>query len=258
METIKGIVERLSRHKNIVAITLGGSRASGNNDEKSDYDVYVYYDEPIDKEFRRNILQAYCTHLEIAVDYFEEEDDCILSNGVIIELIYRNIVDIKNNVTSIMEHHSASLGYTTCLLDNLTASKVLYEDNRRYSDLIKSIHYTSQLRKNIIAKNMDMLHGVIASYDKQIMKAFQRQDMVSVNHRIAAYLASYFDILFAINGVYHPGEKRLIALAKKKCRKLPANFEQDINQLLKLQNIEQTLNSLYQNIKVLAEADETV
>lgn len=77
--------------------------------------------------------------------------------------------------------------------------------------------------------------------------------MVSVNHRIAAYLASYFDILFAVNEVYHPGEKRMIALAKKKCRKLPENFEEDIESLLRLENVEQTLDSLYQNMKILVD-----
>lgn len=253
MEEIKGIVEKLSKHKNIVAITLGGSRASGNNDEKSDYDVYVYYDEPIDQEFRKHVLQEYCNYMEIAVNYFEEEDDCILHSGVVIELIYRSISDIEKYVSNMMEHSSASLGYTTCFLDNLTASIVMYEEEECYSNMVNSIHYSGDLRKNIIKKNMEMLHGVIASYDTQIIKAYQRQDMIAVNHRIAAYLASYFDIIFAINYVYHPGEKRLIELAKKKCKKLPVNFEQDINQLLRLEKMEETLNSLYQNIKVLAD-----
>lgn len=253
MENIKGIVEGLAQHKNIVAITLGGSRASGNNDEKSDYDVYVYYNKKVDKEFRKGVLQEYCKYMEIAVDYFEEEDDCILNSGIIIELIYRNIEDIKNYVQNMMNNHTASLGYTTCFLDNLTVSKVLYEDADCYSELVRQISYPNELREHIITKNMEMLHGVIASYDTQIIKAFHRQDMVSVNHRIAAYLASYFDILFAINHVYHPGEKRLIELAKKKCKELPVNFEQDINNLLNLVNVEQTLDSLYQNLKAIEE-----
>lgn len=45
------------------------------------------------------------------------------------------------------------------------------------------------------------------------MTAIVRQDPVSLNHRIAAWLASYFDILFAINGQFHPGEKRLLTYA---------------------------------------------
>ena len=75
--------------------------------------------------------------------------------------------------------------------------------------------YPESLRQNIISKNMEMLHGVIASYDAQIINAYQRGDFVSVNHRISAYLASYFDIIFALNKMYHPGEKRLVEIVKK-------------------------------------------
>jgi hypothetical protein len=36
-----------------------------------------------------------------------------------------------------------------------------------------------------------------------------------MNHRLAALLASAFDVLFALNRVPHPGEKRLLELAAR-------------------------------------------
>jgi hypothetical protein len=56
--------------------------------------------------------------------------------------------------------------------------------------------------------------------------------LVSINHRIAALIASYFDIIFAVNYLPHPGEKRLVQLANKLCEKLPKNMEQDITSLI--------------------------
>ena len=70
-----------------------------------------------------------------------------------------------------------------------------------------------------------------ASYYEQIEKAVKRNDLVSVNHRIAAFMASYFDVIFAINKSLHPGEKRLVKFALNHCKVLPDNFEQNINKL---------------------------
>ena len=38
----------------VEAIALGGSRATGRNDETSDYDVYIYVNKPIEENVRRN------------------------------------------------------------------------------------------------------------------------------------------------------------------------------------------------------------
>lgn len=55
---------------------------------------------------------------------------------------------------------------------------------------------------------MDLLTGSLPSYDKQIEKILVRKDIVSINYRVAAFLESYLDIIFAINRLTHPGEKR--------------------------------------------------
>ena len=76
-----------------------------------------------------------------------------------------------------------------------------------------------------------------ASYYEQIEKALKRTDIVSVNHRISAFLASYFDIIFAINKLLHPGEKRLIKFAEENCKILPKDFGLNIEKLLNQPNL---------------------
>ena len=56
---------------------------------------------------------------------------------------------------------------------------------------------------------MKLLSGMLPSFDAQIEKAENRKDFVSVNHRVTEFLASYFDIIFALNEMTHPGEKRM-------------------------------------------------
>ena len=58
-------------------------------------------------------------------------------------------------------------------------------------------------------------------------------DRVSLNHRIAALLASYFDVIFALNRVLHPGEKRLIEWAQAHCAHLPIDMADQITALFK-------------------------
>ena len=67
------------------------------------------------------------------------------------------------------------------------------------------------------------------AYDHQIAKAVGRNDRVSINHRTAAFLESYFDVLFARNELTHPGEKRLMQLCRTQCTVLPDNFEDNLN-----------------------------
>ena len=67
----------------------------------------------------------------------------------------------------------------------------------------------------------------------QIEKAVRRGDSVSVNHRVTEFLASYFDLIFAVNEKTHPGEKRLVELCRAGCRLLPENFEENLENLFR-------------------------
>jgi hypothetical protein len=64
--------------------------------------------------------------------------------------------------------------------------------------------------KGVIDKNLPLLGANLHSYEQQIRSAFRRRDRVSLNHRTAAWLASYFDVLFAANRRFNPGEKRVL------------------------------------------------
>ena len=51
------LFDEFSHILQVEAIALGGSRATGRNDEKSDYDVYLYLSDSVDECIRRDILK---------------------------------------------------------------------------------------------------------------------------------------------------------------------------------------------------------
>lgn len=254
MEKIKDIVNELAKLPEIKAITLGGSRTSGYQDENSDYDVYVYCENQVPVAAREAILKKYCKYIELANTYWEEEDDCILNSGTIIEIIYRDFSSFEEQLEATVFNGNANNGYTTCMWSNLMTSIVLYEKDDVYSKLKErfTIAYPSILKKNIINKNYQLLTGYIPSFDEQIIKAYKRKDMVSVNHRVTEYIAAYFDLVFAANEVLHPGEKRMLTIALDRCENLPSNIKDISNILENLSNEDKAmyyLNQLTKNMK---------
>lgn len=217
----------------VEAIALGGSRACGDHDERSDYDLYIYCTAVPHEDKRKQLLEKYCQYMEIGNSFWELEDDCTLKDGVDIDILYRNIEDFSRSIRSVVEEHTAYNGYTTCMWHNLLHSRVLYDKNGTFELLQRKyqVPYPEELRDNIIRKNLRLLSGNLPSYDAQIKKAAARQDMVSVNHRTAAFLESYFDIIFALNRLTHPGEKRMVQYAREQAAVLPANFEENLNKL---------------------------
>lgn len=227
------LFEELGHFPQVEAIALGGSRATGRNDEKSDYDVYVYTTGPIAEENRKAVLEKYCRYMEIGNSFWELEDDVTLKDGIDMDIIYRNRQDFEGMVSSVVTDCIPWNGYTTCMWHNLITSRIILDKNGALTALQEKyrIPYPRQLKENIIANNRKLLSGMLPSFDLQIRKAEKRGDLVSVNHRVTEFLASYFDILFALNEMTHPGEKRMQSICSRECRLLPYDFDKNLNRL---------------------------
>lgn len=216
------------------ALVLGGSRATNSYDEKSDYDLYVYCSSIPSLQKRKDILEQCCDYMELGNSFWELEDDCTLKNGVDIDILYRNLDDFSSGIEDVVDRGKPHNGYTTCMWHNLLHSRIIYDRNGRYAKLQSSydIAYPEKLKDAIIHNNLRLLTGNLPSYDRQIHKAVIRNDLVSINHRTSAYLESYFDIIFAMNELTHPGEKRMMEYALANASILPDDFEKNIHKLM--------------------------
>ena len=233
-EILMEMVEHYKNLKEVESIGLAGSSTAKTADNKSDYDIYIYGKSEPQVEDRRKIAEKFADKPEINNHYFETGDTFRLrETGKPIDIMYRNPKFIEGNVKWVWEEGNASLGYTTCFVDNIKKTEVLYDKNGWLEGIKKRVDtpYPEKLALNIIKKNFDYLKDAMFSYRDQIASAVERNDFVSVNHRCAAFLASYFDALFAKNRVLNPGEKKLIPFALNNCKILPENFEKDVVEL---------------------------
>lgn len=232
---VNELFRELSALPQVEAIALGGSRAGEHYDASSDYDVYLYCTAPVPEEARRAILSRYCSRMEIGNQFWELEDNCVLKDGVDIDILYRDLDAFANGVAHVVERFQPSNAYTTCMWHNLLTCKVVYDRDGRLTAAKArfDVPYPPQLKANIIARGRSLLHAALPAYRLQIEKAVKRGDLVSINHRTAAFLESYFDVLFALNEQTHPGEKRLVQLCRERCPLLPHRFEENLNDLFR-------------------------
>lgn len=217
------------------AVVLSGSKASQFTDERSDVDLYIYAETEPSKTWRAELARKFGEHASIGNDFWEHGDEWVATrNGVVVDIMYRTPAWIVAQLERVLDRHQASVGYSTCFVYNVLNSSVLYDRDDWFESLKGKARqpYPEALRRAIVAKNHPILRSTLSSYLHQISIALARQDMPSTNHRITAMLASYFDVLFAVNRVFHPGEKRLLDHVSAKCPRHPPAIRAQVEDLL--------------------------
>jgi hypothetical protein len=167
--------------------------------------------------------------------FWEPGDEWIeAETGIHVDVMFRSTAWIAEQMDRVLHRHEASIGYSTCMWHNVASSQALYDRNGWSATLQRTAQqpYPEALRRAIITKNYPILRQTASSYRYQLKHAVARADWVSVNHRVAALLASYFDILFAVNRTLHPGEKRLVKMAQAQCERLPEGMGQQVTALI--------------------------
>lgn len=221
----------------VVAVAMSGSQSSGAADAESDIDLCVYTTAGLPSSATAAVIERSggATRIELDMPYWGGANLWVdVTTGMMVDAMFLSTGWIEQQIARVMEAHEASLGYSTSFCRTVAQSRVLY-DPRGWLGALQARsrqQYPEALRRSIIAHNHPVLRTIMTSYLAQIEYAVRRADIVSVNHRVAALLASYFDIVFALNRVLHPGEKRLLAFAQRECAQLPAAMHEDIGAVL--------------------------
>jgi hypothetical protein len=238
MELAERLAERFIALAMVEAVAVAGSRGAGASpDAASDVDLYVYTRGQVPLDIRAAIIEASggATRLDLGQDYWGPSDGWIAAgSGIEIDVVYFGADWMEAELDRVLVRHEPSLGYTTCLWHTVARSLPIRDPRGWFAALQAraQVPYPEALRRRIVEHNHPALRGIITGLANQITKAAARGDVVSVNHRLAALLACYFDILFAANRVTHPGEKRLLELAAARCERLPQGMAADVTDLV--------------------------
>ena len=253
------VTGRLAALAQVQAVALAGSRTTEFPDDESDFDLYVYVTEDIPLEMRAEIA-ADSARAEIGNATWEPGDEWVdAATGTRFDVMYRHVRWIEEQLERVLVRHEASVGYSTCFWYNVLHSQALYDQAGWFAEQQRKAGqpYPVELRRAIVAKNYPLLRRNQSSYLHQIELAVKRNDPVSVNHRVAALLASYFDVLFAVNERPHPGEKRLLLHAAR-CPKVPREMERQVRAVVAAVgsgDVEARVNELLDGLEELLPKD---
>ena len=192
----------------VVAVGLGGSRASGLADEASDTDLYAFFRHPLPTAVdRHTALTAVFSAGDVREDTtFGLEDHVVLADHLI-EVVYLDLDDLTHQVDHAYADGLADEGYATAFLHTVTSSIVLADPAGDLATLRERLTtYPEATRRRMIATLPPLLDIYLAQLDT----AAARQDLTSVQQRRTHVQTVYFSLLFAVNRRYHPGEKRLL------------------------------------------------
>jgi Domain of unknown function (DUF4037) len=235
-EFLKEIANAFGSIPGVEAVAWCGSAAMRVADAHSDFDFYVYTNAPVPVESRRAVILERSRHSQLNNTFWELEDEWIDGEGRRFNAMYRSCDFVLGEIAARLEHYSADLGYTTAYCFSVANGFILH-DSRQWLDTVQERlrqPFPESLTRSIVAKNRPVLGGGMQScYLAQMKAAIARDDLISLNHRVAVWIASYTDILFAMNRRCHPGEKRLL-MYMENLPDLPENALEDIPRLCTL------------------------
>lgn len=230
------------------AVALGGSRAAAivnpavPPDATSDIDLYAYTDADVPEVARLAFVGRWNggDRPALGAGTWGPGDEWRTPSGIVADVVHFGADWMADQVDRVLVRHEPSLGTSTCFWHTVGVSVAL-EDPTGWFGALQArsrVPYPEPLRAAIVRYNHPVLRGIVPSWSEQVAKAAARGDLVSINHRLSGLVASVFDILFALNRVAHPGEKRLLAIATERCPRLPVGFAADLTELLETATVD--------------------
>lgn len=224
-ETVDAIVAALKDVPGIVAIVLGGSRAAGYANEKSDLDIGLYYSEkhPFDIEAIRDIASRFSVAgMPVVTGFYEwgpwvNGGAWMMTAAGKVDFLYRNIDQVQQTITDAVNgnwQHSFDqqppFGFRSVIyLAETQVCKPLFDPEQVLQGLKARITpYPAKLKQVIISDSL-----WLAEFSLMQCVAFASAGDVYNTAGCFTRIVNYLvHALFAINEAYPLGDKRALQI----------------------------------------------
>ena len=222
-QVIHQIVAAVAEQPGFAAISLGGSVATGLADAVSDLDLHIYWRWPLAVPAARAEQLATCADagsLEVEILTWGREDNFRVG-GRHVELIY---IPLDELLAEADQAYGAGLideGFATARLFYVASGQTLHDPSGDLGALQARLlaGYPEPTRRRLLEHHPELLRAYLG----QLRKAHARGDLLFVQHRRYTVQMVFFNLLFALNRRYHPGEKRLLTHGDR-CLLRPADM----------------------------------
>ncbi|MEI7742661.1 MAG: hypothetical protein WCK58_02795 [Chloroflexota bacterium] len=263
-QVVARLVEAYAPLPEVVAIGLGGSLVA-RPDPLSDVDLYVFVNAVIGDAERLAVIGRFdppaldLTRVLAGPGGDEFHDG---PSGREIDVMYWDPGWLADRVAAVTVRHEAAAEYSTALWFTARSMRILHDPSGALGALqaAAAVPYPDELRHRIVRGNTDVLRRTQSSYLHQVEKAIARHDEVSVNHRVAALLGAYFDVILAANRALHPGEKRLLEHVESHRLRCPEGMRRDVEAVVAAavpdsETLVEAINRLAAGLEAFADAE---
>lgn len=206
----------------VIAVSLGGSLANDLADEQSDIDLHVYWRAPLAATAERAVCLAAVADPGTIVREVGDWglEDHLVVGGRLAELVYVELGDLWVEVERAYGEGLAGEGFTTAVLTFAAQGRPLLDPQGELAALrARLVTYPEPTRARVLGSHPRLLHAYLG----QFRKAQGRHDLLFAQHRRYTIQMVFFNLLFALNRRFHPGEKRLLVHSER-CSLRPARL----------------------------------